>query len=167
MFGNTSIDGSQAALPNPSNGDYVVARLALGLGTNVSVSSTGAGNVNIEAQKMNLNVATITPCAIQNPFNATSTIIDAVFNVTTATSSLAQMVFATSSTAFATTSILAVQSIPANAEATLVTGQSATSTDIGVVLGPKDWVVIGTGPASTADYGYTLGGTCSVVFQSM
>lgn len=167
VFGNTSVDGSQSNLPNPSNTDYDVARLALGLGTNLSNSNTGAGNVNIEAQRMNLNVATITPCAIQNPFNATSSLVDATFNVTTGTSSAAQIVFATSTTAFATTSALATMQVAASSDGTFVTGETATSTGIGVVLGPSNWLVIGTALGSAVGYGYTYGGTCSAVFQSV
>lgn len=161
VFGNTSIDGSQSNLPNPSNSDYDVARLALGLGTNLSISNTGVGNVNIEAQKMNLVAATTTPCAIQNPLNATSTVQDVTVNVTTSTSTTASFSVATSTTAFANTSPYYGATLAANVDGTFMAGETASSTGLGVVLPPTGWVVM------TLSSQNTLGGTCSAVFQSM
>lgn len=165
IFGNTSIDGSQSNLPNPSNSDYDVARLALGLGTNLSVSATGAGNVNIEAQRMNMLAATTTPCAIQNPFNATSTLVDAAYNVTTATSTAASLIISTSTTAYGVptsgNSPVFGGTLAANAQGTFSVGETASSTGYGIVLAPTAWVVF------TLTSANTLGGTCSAVFQSV
>lgn len=163
IFGNTSIDGNQANLPNPSNADYLVARLALGLGTNLSNSNTGAGNVVIEAQRQNIVAATTTPCAIQNPFNATSTLVDGTINITTSTSTAGVFTIATSSTAFATTSPIFGATLASGADGTLLTGETASSTGLGVVLGPSAWLVFGV---TGAGYGFTYGGTCSAVFQA-
>lgn len=163
-FGNTSVDGSQSNLPNPSNSDYAVARLALGLGTNLSNSNTGVGNVIIEAQKMVMNVATGTPCAIQNPLSATSTVLTAGFNITTSTSTAGSLTIATSSTAFATTSPVFGAIVPANVEGTYVGGETASSTGLGIILGPSSWVVFGVAGATG---GYTYGGTCSITVQSV
>lgn len=160
-FGNTSIDGSQSILPNPSNTDYDVARLALGLGTNLSNSSTGAGNVVFEAQRANLTPATTTPCSIQNPFNATSTLLGTTLNVTTATSTSASFVIATSTSAFANTSIFFGATLAANALGSFAAGESATSTGLGIVIPPTGWVTYTLSSANT------LGGTCTAVFQSI
>lgn len=160
VFGTTSVDGSQANLPNPSNYDYLVARVALGLGTNLTNSNTGAGNVNVEAQKMNLVAATTTPCAIQNPFNATSTLVNAVMNVTTGTSTAAVLTIATSTTAFAATSPVFGATLAANTQGTFMAGETASSTGLGVVIPPTGWVTF------TLASQNTLVGTCSAVFQT-
>lgn len=160
VFGNTSVDGSQSNLPNPSNTDYDVARLALGLGTNLSNSNTGAGNVVLEAQRMALVAATTTPCAIQNPFNATSTVQSVTVNVTTSTSTSASFQLATSTTAFANTSPIFGATLAANQQGTFMTGETASSTGLGVVLPPSAWIVM------TLTSANTLGGTCSAILQS-
>lgn len=162
-FGNTSVDGSQANLPNPTNYDYIVARVAMGLGTNLTNSNTGSGNINFEAQKMVLNVATGTPCAIQNPFNATSTLVDATLNITTSTTTAGVITIATSTTAFATTSPIFGATLASGAQGTFMAGETASSTGLGVVLPPTGWLVIGVAGATG---GFTYGGTCSAVFQS-
>lgn len=166
-FGNTSTDGSQANLPNPSNADYMVGRLAFGLGTNLSNSNTGAGNVNLEAQRVNMVAATSTPCAIQNPFNATSTLLSFTANITVSTSTAVQFVVATSSTPNATTSPIFTASLASGAEGTFLTGETASTTGLGVVLGPKDWSTMGITAGSGSAGNATLGGTCSAVFQSV
>lgn len=164
ILGNTSIDGSQANLPNPSNSDYEVARLALGLGTNLSNSNTGVGNINYEGQRMNMVAATTTPCAIQNPFNATSTLVDAVYNVTVATSTSAALVISTSTTAYGVpasgNSPVFGATLAANAQGSFMLGETASSTGLGIVLGPSSWIVY------TLTSANTLGGTCSAVFQA-
>lgn len=160
-FGNTSIDGNQALLPNPSNTDYEVARLALGLGTNLSNSNTGAGNVVVEAQRVAMVAATTTPCAIQNPFNATSTVQDFVANITTATSTAVGFQIATSTTAFLNTSPVFGATLAANQQGTFMTGETASSTGLGVILPPTGWVTM------TLTSANTIGGTCSAVFDSV
>lgn len=162
VFGNTSIDGSQANLPNPSNSDYEVARLALGFGTNLSNSNTGAGNVNIEGQRVAITAASTTLCAIQNPFNATSTLQEFTMNVTTASSTATQLVIGSSTNAFSpANSPFYGATLAASREGTFVTGDTATSTGLGVVLGPTDWMIVTTPTAQT------LGGTCSGLFVSI
>lgn len=154
LLGNVSVDGSQSNLPNPSNSDYEVARLALGLGTNSTP-------INIEGQRMSLVAATTTPCAIQNPFNATSTVQNVTINVTTATSTSASFSIATSTTAFNASSVYYNATLAANAQGTFMAGETASSTGLGIVLPPTGWVVMTLGSANT------LGGTCSAVFQSV
>lgn len=161
-LGNTSIDGSQALLPNPSNADYEVARLAFGLGTNLSVSSTGANNVNIEAQRVSLTPASTTLCAVQNPFNATSTLQEFTLNVNVSSSTVTSLTIGSSTTAFSpAVSPFFGATLAANAQGTFETGETASSTGLGVVLGPTAWMVVTTPTAQT------LGGTCSGIFTSV
>lgn len=165
-FGNTSIDGSQSNLPNPSNYDYLVARLALGLGTNISNSNTGVGNINVAGQKMNLVSGTSTPCAIQNPLNATSTISSVSMNITVATSSAITWSVGSSTTAFATTSNMETVAVAAGAQQTITWDPGADNAQIA----PRDWVVIGASGATAAGTGaftsIILGGTCQIVLNS-
>lgn len=162
VFGNTSIDGSQANLPNPSNSDYEVARLAFGLGTNLSVSSTGAGNVNTEAQRVNITAASTTLCAIQNPFNSTSTLQEFTMNVTVASSTATSLVIGSSTSAFSpAVSPFFGATLAANSQGTFMAGETASSTGLGVVLGPTAWMIVTTPTAQT------LGGTCSGTFVSI
>lgn len=158
---NNAIDGSQATLPNPSNYDYLVARLSLGLGTQTSVSSTGAGNVNLEAQRQLLTTGTTTPCALLNPFNATSTITGFAYTITTSTSTAITYAVGTSTTAYATSTGMANVVVGANAQATI-------SWDGGInnsVIGPGQYIVVGqNGTGFTT--GIVTAGACSATFQT-
>ena len=167
-FGNVSTDGSQSVLPNPSNFDYLVARLALGFGTNVIGS-----NVVQEAQKQVLATATTTICTIQNPFNATSTILSAGFNITTGTSTPANginFIMGTTTGQYSTTTNM-LSSIYTSPN----TGTTVVATwDPGVnnsVLGPKEWITMGALASSSLSALWTNGinvtGTCQAVFQSV
>lgn len=154
LLGNVSVDGSQSNLPNPSNSDYEVARLALGLGTNSTP-------INIEGQRMALVAATTTPCAIQNPFNATSTVQNVTINVASSSASSEEFSIATSTTAFNASSIYYGATLAANAMGTFMAGETASSTGLGVVLPPTGWVVMTLASATS------FGGTCTAVFQSI
>lgn len=164
---NTVLPNGQL-LPNPSNFDYLVARLyfyvdgALGLGNGTSVPT------NIQVVRALLTAATTTPCALRSPFTtATSTITSFTLNVTTGTSSASQLIFATSSTPYATTSMLMTATIPASAQASFVSSGVATSSQLGSVVVPGGYAVIGTGAGSAVGYGYTYGGSCSATFQTI
>lgn len=147
----------------PSNFDYVQISQAIGW-----LTSGIATPINETAVRAALTAASTTPCAIQNPFSATSTVVLAEINVTTATSSLGQLVFATSTTAFGTTTgSFSKYTIAANAQQTVAFNGVATSTGNGPIVGPGNWVVIGMDTGSTANYGYTYGGTCAAKFISV
>lgn len=163
-FGNTATNGSQAVLPNPTNYDYLVARLALGLGTNLSNSNTGVGNINIFAQKMAMVAATTTPCAIQNPTSSTTT-AQFNINITTATSTASTLTIATSSTAFSTTTggVIASPGVGANVQESISVDGSAAS--VNTIVSPNGWIVLGA--AGVASGGFTYGGTCSAVFTTL
>lgn len=162
LFGTTSIDGSQANLPNPSNGDYVVARVALGIGTALTNSNTGSGNVVEEAQRMAIVSASTTPCAILNPFNATSTVMNFVMNVTTATSTGTSFAIGTSTTAFATTTSMETAGLASNAQGTITWDPGLNNS----VIGPGQYVVAGNATGQVF-YPFAVGGFCQATFQSV
>lgn len=163
----TLLDGYQT--PNPSVFDYVVSR-----GYLVAQNMFGLGNgtsvvTNQQAVRQLLTAATTTPCALQNPFSATSTIPDGVtLNITTATSSAGTITFATSTTAFATTTTIQSNVVlPASTQATY---SIPTATNGGTIVGPGGWIVIGVAGISTTqgnvNNGFTYGGSCQATFQS-
>ena len=163
-FGNTSIDGSQSNLPNPSNSDYAVARLAFGYGTNLSNSNTGAGNINVEGQRASIVASTTVLCAIQNPFNATSTIVNAEFFPTTGTSSALTLVVGTSTNAISTSSSMMSQTYAAGSSGYPSTWDPSVNNS---AIPPLDWVVFGVGGGSAVSYAYTYIGSCTALFQSL
>lgn len=162
LFGNTSTDGSQAILPNPTNYDYLVARVALGLGTNLTNSNTGAGNVNIEAQKQNMVSASTTVCAIANPFNATSTVSSFAMNITTGTTTATSYAIGTSTTAFATTTTMETAPVASGAQATITWDPGVNNS----VIGPGQFIVVGNAVGQVF-YPFAAAGTCSATFQSV
>ena len=115
-----------------------------------------------------LTLASTTPCAIQSPY-ATSTRKSWAVQVTTATATdVTTWTFATSTTAFATTSVYGTFSLAAGTQGSMVASTTATTTgkrtnDVDVVK-PNTWFVVGmagTVPAGTTN----LQGTCSAVFE--
>lgn len=171
LFGMSAANKAYGAITAPpSNFSYILAsqsvdsplfRYVLAV-----VNNTVTSQVSVQAVRSSLTAATTTPCALQNPFNATTTINDVSLVVTTATSSAGQFVFATSTTPYNyTTSPIASESLAANAQGTFVTGETASSTGLGVVVPPNGYIVIGMGTGSAVSYGYTYGGTCTAIFQ--
>ncbi len=146
--------------PNPSNYDYLVARLyfyvdgALGFGNGTAVVT------NEQAVRSTLSAATTTPCNLQNPFTATSS-INTYVNVTTGTSTTESFVFGTSTTPNATTSPSASVTIALNATPTFASGV--------IFVGPKSWVVGGFTATSSllSDGRFTLGGSCQGTFRTV
>lgn len=169
VFGNTSIDGSQSNLPNPSNSDYAVARLALGLGTAMTNSSSGAGNINLEAVRQVIATATTTTCSIANPFLATSTILSFSYNITVGTSTPAAGIdytVGTTTTAFATsTNMVADQYVAAGAQKTITWDPGANNS----VLSANQFITVGALASSTitGTGGIVTGGTCAATFESL
>lgn len=149
-------------LPNPTTYDYLVSRVylvaqgILGYGNGTSV------NTNEQIVRQPLVAATTTPCAIQNPLNATST-YSSSFNVTTATSSAGIFDIGTSTTAFATSSAGSAQTIAANTQNTL--SYAGSSGSGGNIIGPSAWILYGMNTGSVS-YGYTYGGTCQATFKT-
>lgn len=160
-FGNTSIDGSQTILPNPSNYDYLVARLALGLGTNLSNSNTGAGNLNIAGQRVAINTASTTVCAIQNPLGVTSTIMGVYVSITGATSSAATYGLGTTTTQYGTSTNMTTQTIGASSQG-IITWDPGTDNSL---IGPNAWFTVGNAPTGVF-YPYAASGFCGMTVES-
>ena len=175
-FGSTNNGGTAVTIPanttlpngyqtpNPTTLDYIVSRgfliaqniFALGNGTSVPTYQ--------QAIRMSLvSTATTTPCAIQNPLNATSSITNFALNITTASTTAGTFVVGTSTTAFATTTtMLTAQVVGANAFGTLTWEGGVNNT----VIGPNQWIVVGVqGTNGTA--GFIYGGNCQATFQSV
>lgn len=164
--GTQLIDGY--ITPNPSTFDYLVSRGYLiaqnmfGMGNGTSVPS------NSQAVRQLLTAATTTPCALQNPFSATSTIESVILNITTATSTTGTITFATSTTAYATTTTIQSNvTAPANEQETY---NIPSATNGGTIIGPGAFVVVGVAGISTTqgnvNNGFTYGGSCQATFQS-
>lgn len=126
-----------------------------------------ANSVEMTAVHQSLVSGTSTPCSIQNPYNATSTVTDFALNITTATSSAIQWVVGTSTTAFATSSSMLTQSVAANAQATIAYGDAFGSN----VVGPSQYVLAGPGAGTSvgtnAFSSILIVGTCQASFKTV
>lgn len=162
-YGNTSIDGSQANLPNPSNSDYNVARLALGLGTNMSNSNSGVGNINIEAQSQSMTAGTTTACTIANPFDATSTIMSITANFKSGISGGVTFALGTTTSGTATSSGMLTSAFGSNVGGVITWDPSVSN----AYIAPSGEVVLGYTTGSATGTPYIINGTCSAVFQSV
>lgn len=161
--GNIAQSGTQANLPNPSNSDYAVSRLALGFGTNLSNPAGTFGNINIESQAQQMTAGTTTACIIQNPFNATSTLMSFVGDLQTGISGGATFAIGTTTSGIGTsTNMLSVA---------LATGVGGLMTwDPGVqnaYIAPLGSVVVGYTGASATGTPFTINGYCQAMFQSV
>lgn len=157
---------SLGAITSPATQlDYLNLTQALGFGPNTNP----AGNLstNISGGRSTITPASLVFCSIPNPFNATSTIINASLNVTTGTSSAGFVVPAVASSATATTTPIGQgMAIAAGAMATLQTSGIASTTDLGIAIGPGQFLNWGTAATSAVGYPYTYSGTCNAVFES-
>lgn len=146
--------------------DYLNLTQALGFGPNNQ--SVGSLSTNISGVRSVIpSTPSLVLCSMANPFNATSTLINATLNITTATSSTSAVIFSVASTATATTTAIGSgQSIPANSLIVLQNSGIASTTDLGVAVGPGQFVNIGTTAGSAVTYAYTYGGTCNALFES-
>ncbi len=108
-------------------------------------------------------LATTTPCALQNPFVATSSFTFDL-NTSAGTSSIAVFTVSTSSTQYATTSSATTFGISANALSSFHYPGGASG-----VVGPGGWVVLGLAAGSNGgtNYAYTIPGRCQAIFTSM
>lgn len=145
--------------------DYLNLTQALGFGPNTNPS--GNLSTNISGGRSSITPASLIFCSIPNPFNATSTIVNASLNITTGTSSAGFVIPAVASTATATTSPIGQgYVVGANALITIQTSGIASSTDLGVAVGPGQFLNWGTAATSAAGYPYTYAGTCNATFES-
>jgi hypothetical protein len=122
---------------------------------NASGNTLTLGTVDVLGVEQSFTSATTTPCSIQNPFSATSTLMSYMFNITTGTSTGAVMDVGIANTAFATTTIQ-------NGGITVASGAQAThSATTSITVGANQWVVLKTGVGVG---GFTYGGTCHGLF---
>ena len=153
-----------------ATGAYVLLRDSRApLGANPGPDSTSEctsqnGLTNCKTRKP-LTTATTTPCAIKSP-SATSTLVHASLQITTATSTATTWTFASSTTAFATTSLYNTFSLASGALGTMVattTNITGVVTDDRTVFPPSSYLVWGV--AGTVISGTTkLNGFCSASF---
>lgn len=145
--------------------DYLNLTQALGFGPNAQVQ--GSLSTNISGVRSNITPNSLVICSMQNPFNATSTIVNASLAITVGTSSAATIIPAVASTATATTTAIGQGFVVgANTALTLQTSGVASSTDLGVAVGPNQYLNWGTTPSSAVGYAYTYTGTCNALFES-
>lgn len=146
--------------------DYVNITQGIGFGPNSQ--TIGALSTNIMGVRSVVPTApSFVVCSMANPFNATSTLINASLNITTGTSSAASLIFSVASSATATTTAIgSAQGVASGALATLQSSGVASTTDLGVAVGPNQFVNIGTTAGSAVGYAYQFAGTCNALFQS-
>lgn len=153
---------SYGAITSPGTQlDYLNITQGIGFGPNSQ--TIGALSTNIMGVRTVISTtASSTICSIANPFNATSTLINASLNVTTATSTAEQIVFGVGSNTNATTTLIGSSSgIASGALNTLQTSGVASTTDLGVAVGPGQFLNVGTvGPS------VLYSGACNALFES-
>lgn len=180
LFGGTSAPaglGTAAPANQTTIGNPWVFTNTLTISSNYLGTISTAGTQKTQTVSAALVAATTTPCTLQNPFSATSTVRLINFNITTASSAPSQMIIATSSSPNATTS-------PINSFRTGISLQGTYSMDVSSttsggattgygypVVGPSGYVVIGSSATSSIPYTlngvYTFGGNCSASFQTV
>ncbi len=157
--------GSSANSGNVTNYDAVSVLVGYYVNDVLAINSTGGfvggGLVTNTPTVSTMATATTTPCAIQSPTTASSTLERATFNVTTSTSTAGLVTIATSTTAFATTSLATSATIAANAQGTVNYHPPVTNA---AVIAPGSYVVFSV---ANVPYGFTYGGTCSATFQTI
>ena len=151
----------------PRSGGTVVERV---VGAAVGPESTNDyqcyNNMCSYYRFTNLAAATTTPCALLSP-KATSTLLYFDFNVTVSTSTNLTMDLATSTTAFASTTIINSYTLAANKQTTIhLVGTSTPANGIGSVLyAPSTWIVMKTASASGGPSQIT--GNCQAEFKGV
>jgi hypothetical protein len=126
----------------------------LGLGINDSY-------VQIGGRRQSLVTGTSTPCSILSP-NATTTVAFADLNILTSTSTATYWQLATSTTAYATTSVMATYSVSSGISPVLTYDSPVSSIDS--MIAPNTYLVWKVGGVTIAD-ATKLTGTCQVIFN--
>lgn len=145
--------------------DYVNVTQAIGFGPNNQ--NIGSSSTNIMGVRSLITPTQFVLCSMANPFNATSTIINASFNTTIGTSTAMSYTFAVASSATATTTVIGQPTgIAANALGTIQTSGIASTTDTSIPVGPGQFLNVGTTPNSGSIAAALVSGTCNAVFES-
>lgn len=146
--------------------DYVNITQGIGFGPNAQTQGSLSTNI-MGVRSLVPASPSLVVCSTQNPFNATSTIINASLNLTTGSSSASTIIASVASTATAsTTAIGQGYVVAANSFATLQTSGIASTTDLGVAVGPNQYLNWATTVTSASPAAYIYGGTCNALFES-
>jgi hypothetical protein len=132
--------------------------------TSGSVTSTGATSTinsvsDVVYRAPSMTAATTTPCAL-GPVLSTSTIESLVANITAGTTTASTLTWATSTTPFATTSVIAQKSVAAGAQSTFDWHPAKDNS----LIFPNTYVVLGQqGGIGT----FSNTGACNMVTRSV
>lgn len=153
-------NGISADSTSPVAGELRGTTLTLTSNAAVSGTSIAVGGITYTTSKATMTSGTSTPCAIASPA-ATTTLLLFTFKQTTATSSAVYWDFATSTTAYATTSVFASRTALASTQNTysVVGGREQDS-----IVSPSTYVVAKAGGSNTTNNLITIAGTCTAVF---
>lgn len=124
---------------------------------------TSFGSDTLIVSRQDLTAATTTPCALSSP-TSTSTTVSFSLDVSTGTSTDGIFTIGTSTTAYATTSNMFIPSL------TVSSGTKKTITwypkeILSGVVSPNTFIVVGVAGVSSG--GFTYGGTCKALFNSV
>lgn len=149
------------AITSPaSQMDYL--NLTQGLGFGPNAQNLGSLSTNISGVRALIASSTYA-CSIQNPFNATSTIINASLQATNSITVATAIGLYTGATLGATTTAVASPiTIAASTFAFLQSSGVASSTDLGVSVGPNAFITYG----QTAGNFVGMSGACNALFES-
>lgn len=140
--------------------DYLNITQGIGFGPNAQTQ----GSLSTNIMGVRTVIASSTSlCSMQNPFNATSTIINASLQATNSITLATAIGLYTGLTSGATTTAIASPvTTAAGAVASLQASGVASSTDLGVFVGPNGFVTYG----QTAGNFVGMSGACNVLFES-
>lgn len=140
--------------------DYLNITQGIGFGPNAQVQ--GSLSTNIMGVRTVISSTTVA-CTMQNPFNATSTIINASLQATNSIPVATAMGLYTGATSGATTTAVASPiTIAANAIGSLQSSGVASSTDLGVFVAPNAFITYGQ---ITGNF-VGMSGACNAIFES-
>ncbi len=130
-----------------------------------STVSTNAGTTTY-TRDTTLNAASTTPCQIQAPTSASSTLDRSTLTLTVSSTTASIVTFAKGAGPTATTSFLGAASVAANAKATMVVTSTSTSAGVasGFVFAPGEYLVIGMA-GGTGTFSPT--GVCTASFTTI
>lgn len=140
--------------------DYVNITQGIGFGPNAQ--TLGSLSTNISGVRSLIASSTFA-CTMQNPFNATSTLINASLQGTNSITLTTVLGLYTGATAGATTTAVSSPvTTAANAIPSYQSSGVASSTDLGVAIGPNAFITYG----QTAGNFVGFSGACNALFES-
>lgn len=140
--------------------DYLNITQGIGFGPNAQTQ--GSQSTNIMGVRTTIASSTYA-CSMQNPFNATSTIINASLQATNSISVSTSIGLYTGATLGATTTAVASPvTTSANAIASYQSSGVASSTDLGVFVAPNAFITYGQIVGNFVG----MSGACNTLFES-